>query len=159
MTSRRPYWCPKTMKRRPCCCSEPILWELNSFLMQTLSFFPINLHKRWPREWKRSSIDFFTLRYYWFRWSLQPMVRNWFGDDGELNLMFLNVNEAIAQKREGLWKPFYISHVKRIDPGVRFILLFFFIFVSRRLWSLVRTFSFSFFALKIKLRSWEMSQN
>ena len=33
MTSRRPYWCPKTMKRRPCWCSKPILWELNSFLM------------------------------------------------------------------------------------------------------------------------------
>ena len=40
MTSRRPCWCPK-----------PILWELNSFLMQTLSFVPINLHKCWPREW------------------------------------------------------------------------------------------------------------
>ena len=49
------------------------------------------------------------------------MVRNWFGDDGELNLMFLNVNEAIGQKREGLWKPFYISRVKRIDPCVLFI--------------------------------------
>ena len=44
MTSRRPYWCPKTMKRRPCWCPKPVLWELNSFLMQTLSFVPINLH-------------------------------------------------------------------------------------------------------------------
>ena len=43
MTSRRPYWCPKT-----------ILWELNSFLMQTLSFVPINLHRCWSREWKHS---------------------------------------------------------------------------------------------------------
>ena len=43
MTSRRPYWCPKL-----------ILWELNYFLMQTLSFVPINLHSCWPREWKRS---------------------------------------------------------------------------------------------------------
>ena len=50
MTSRRPYWCPKTMKRRPCWCPKPILWELNSFLMQTLSFVPINLHRCWPRE-------------------------------------------------------------------------------------------------------------
>ena len=33
MTSRRPYWCPKTMKRPPCWCPKPILWELNSFLM------------------------------------------------------------------------------------------------------------------------------
>ena len=35
----------KTMKRRPCWCPKPILWELNSFLMQTLSFVPINLHR------------------------------------------------------------------------------------------------------------------
>ena len=54
MTSRRPYWCPITMKRRPCWCSKPSLRELNSFLMQTLSFVPINLHICWPREWKHS---------------------------------------------------------------------------------------------------------
>ena len=54
MTSRRPYWCLKTMKRRPCWCPKPVLWELNSFLMQTLSFVPINLHICWPREWKHS---------------------------------------------------------------------------------------------------------
>ena len=54
MTSRRPYWCSKTMKRLPCWCSKPILWELNSFLMQTLSNVPINLHRCWTREWKRS---------------------------------------------------------------------------------------------------------
>ena len=54
MTSRRPYWCPKTIKRSPCWCPKPILWELNSFLMQTLSFVPINLQKCWPREWKHS---------------------------------------------------------------------------------------------------------
>ena len=57
MTSRRPYWCPKTMKRRPSWCPKPILWELNSFLMQTLSFVPINLHRCWSREWKHSIID------------------------------------------------------------------------------------------------------
>ena len=34
MTSRRPYWCPKTMKRRPCWCPKLVLWEMNSFLMQ-----------------------------------------------------------------------------------------------------------------------------
>ena len=33
MTSRRPYWCFKTMKRRPCWCTKQILWELNFFLM------------------------------------------------------------------------------------------------------------------------------
>ena len=32
ITSRRPYWCPKTIKRRPCWCPKPVLWELNSFL-------------------------------------------------------------------------------------------------------------------------------
>ena len=56
MTSRRPYWCPKTMERRPCWCSKPVLWELNSFLMQTLSFVPINLHRFWTREWKHSIV-------------------------------------------------------------------------------------------------------
>ena len=55
MTSRRPYWCPKTMKRRPCWCPKPVLWELNSFLTQALSFVPINLHRCWPREWTRST--------------------------------------------------------------------------------------------------------
>ena len=51
-TSRRPYWCPTTIKRRPCWCPKTVLWELNSFLMQTISFVPINLHRCWPREWK-----------------------------------------------------------------------------------------------------------
>ena len=59
MTSRRPYLCPKTMKRRPCWCPKPVLWELNSFLMQKLSFVPINLHRCWPREGKhRIDTDF-----------------------------------------------------------------------------------------------------
>ena len=40
------------MSRRPCWCPKTILWELNSFLMQTLPFVPINLHRCWPREWK-----------------------------------------------------------------------------------------------------------
>ena len=51
MASLRPYWSPKTMKRRPCWCPKPILWELNSFLMQTIFFVPINLHRCWLR-WK-----------------------------------------------------------------------------------------------------------
>ena len=59
MTSRQPYWCPKTMKRRPCWCPKRVLWELNSFLMQTLSFVPINLHILWPRE-RKHSIRFFN---------------------------------------------------------------------------------------------------
>ena len=42
MTSRRPCWCPKRVG----------LWELNSFLMQTLCFVSIHLHRCWPREWK-----------------------------------------------------------------------------------------------------------
>jgi len=54
MRSWRPYWCLKTMKRQPCWCSKPILWELNSFLMQTLSFVPMNLWRFWPCEWKHS---------------------------------------------------------------------------------------------------------
>ena len=27
MTSQRPYWFSKTLKRRPCWCPKPILWE------------------------------------------------------------------------------------------------------------------------------------
>ena len=50
MTSRQPYWCSKTMKRRPCWCTKPVLWELNSFLIETLSFVSVNLHVSWPRE-------------------------------------------------------------------------------------------------------------
>ena len=44
----------QTMKRRPCWCPKPILWELYTFLMQTYSFVPINLHRCWPIEWKHS---------------------------------------------------------------------------------------------------------
>ena len=43
MTSRPPFWCPETLNRRPCWCPKPILWELNSFLMQTLSSEVINM--------------------------------------------------------------------------------------------------------------------
>ena len=71
MTSRQPYWCPKTMKGRPCWCPKPILWEMNSFLMQMISFVPKLLHRCWPREWKHSiSVEYstvvlivFTLKY------------------------------------------------------------------------------------------------
>ena len=44
MTSRRPYWCPKTMRRRPCWSPKPILWELSSFLD-----FHFNSNKRITR--------------------------------------------------------------------------------------------------------------
>ena len=43
-------WCFKIMKRRPCWFTKPILWEFNSFLMQTLSFVPMNLHGCWQRS-------------------------------------------------------------------------------------------------------------
>ena len=36
----------------PCWCSKPVLWGVVSFLRQTLSFVPINLHRRWSRKWK-----------------------------------------------------------------------------------------------------------
>ena len=76
MTSRRPYWCPKTIKRRPCWCPKPILSELNSFLMQTLSFVPINLHRCWPstnlKKFRSSKLDKFTLFTHFFvGWNLE----------------------------------------------------------------------------------------
>ena len=50
MTSRQPYLCSKNSQT----AAKPILWELNSFLMWTLSFVPMNLHRCWPSERKRS---------------------------------------------------------------------------------------------------------
>ena len=86
MTSRRPYWSPKTMKRRPCWCPKPVPWELNSFLMQTLSFVLINLnlHRCWPREWKHSvlrlrrvSLFLYTAYYCCQNPSTSPKVVKW----------------------------------------------------------------------------------
>ena len=68
---RQPCWCSKAMnwwlcccskamKRWPCWCPKPVLRELNVFLCKKLSFVPINLHRCWPRERKRS-IAFFIL--------------------------------------------------------------------------------------------------
>ena len=42
-----------------CWCPKQILWELNSFLIQTLSFVPINLRRCWSREWKHSILFHF----------------------------------------------------------------------------------------------------
>ena len=53
-TSKWRIECFQMTSRRPCWCPNPILWEMNSFLMQTLSFVAINLRTCWPREWKRS---------------------------------------------------------------------------------------------------------
>ena len=39
------------MKWRPCWCSKAVPWEFTSFLMQTLSFVPVNLHSL-SHEWK-----------------------------------------------------------------------------------------------------------
>ena len=36
VTSHPLYCCSTKMKRRPCWCPKPILWDLNSFLVQTL---------------------------------------------------------------------------------------------------------------------------
>ena len=52
MTSRPPYCCPKTMKRPPCWCLKPILWELNPFILLKLIFAPINLYLIFrTRDW------------------------------------------------------------------------------------------------------------
>ena len=51
-----------TLKQRLGELGNCLSWELNSFLMQTLSFVPTLLHKCWPWEWKRSiEIDLFSL--------------------------------------------------------------------------------------------------
>ena len=38
----------QTIWRQPCWWAKPILWDLNSFLMKTLSLVLINLNNRWP---------------------------------------------------------------------------------------------------------------
>ena len=39
MTSRRPYWCPKTMKRLPCWCPKPISGSRTLFLCKLFLLF------------------------------------------------------------------------------------------------------------------------
>ena len=77
ITSRRPYWCLKTMKRRPCWCPKPVLWELNYFLMQTLSSVPINLHRCWPREWKHSIPYDWSILAVYVNTSIRRATRTW----------------------------------------------------------------------------------
>ena len=38
MTPRRPYWCFKTLKQRPCWCAKKILWRFHSFPTWCLTF-------------------------------------------------------------------------------------------------------------------------
>ena len=54
MTPRRPYWCSKTMKRQSCWCSMLISCGSWTLFLGKRIFFPINLHKCYPPEWKRS---------------------------------------------------------------------------------------------------------
>ena len=77
MTSRRPYWCPKTMKRQPCWCPKPVLWELNYFLIQTLSSVPINLHRCWPRGWKHSIPYDWSILAVYVNTSIRRATRTW----------------------------------------------------------------------------------
>ena len=76
MTSRQPYSSPKTMKRRPSFCPKPIFWEVYSFLEQTLSFVPINLHRCWPREWKHSIQQVLILKFAFGPEELSCLSRN-----------------------------------------------------------------------------------
>ena len=93
MTSRRPYWCPKTMKQRPCCCPKPIFWELNSFLMHTRSFVPINWRRCWPREWKHSIVAV-----------CRPAILKW--------MSAIPLTLLVAQSREvKTWRPRVVPEV------------------------------------------------
>ena len=66
---RRVYWllapgcmlkerCFHVTSRRPCLCSQLILWELDSFLMLTFPFVLVEKHTHWSREWKHSMWSF-----------------------------------------------------------------------------------------------------
>ena len=70
MTSRRPYWFSKTMKRRPCWWSKQILWGWTLFLCKKFFFVPVNLHRCWPREWIRSIIHAPFSREFWWGYCL-----------------------------------------------------------------------------------------
>ena len=62
--SRSPCWCPQRKKWRPCWCPDPILRELNSMIMQTLSFVFTEKHGCWSRECKTriGTLEFTTGR-------------------------------------------------------------------------------------------------
>ena len=131
MTSRRPYWCPKTMKRRPCWCPKPILWELISFLMQKLSFVPLNLHRYWPREWKRS-IAYTTERkgqyivfcYILILLSLPGTKYNFAGHS--MHGKSLKNLEKLFKPEWNEWRHFFIKIVSMHKPYVSRFCLFFF---------------------------------
>ena len=74
------------MKQWPCWCPKLVLWELNSFRMQMLSFVSINLQRCWPHAWKHSvdlEMVFFTFRCV-YRCSLYVWIfsyMKWCGSD------------------------------------------------------------------------------
>ena len=69
MTSRRPYWCPKTMKQWLCWCPKSVLWELNSFLTQ-MDFFCSNKFAERLATWVKRSISVSL-----HDWSTDSLVR------------------------------------------------------------------------------------
>ena len=129
MTSRRPYWCPKTMKRRPCWCPKPILWELHSFLMQTLSFVPIYLHRCWPREWKHSIC--FRRMYHLILsiavYPAHPLTRlgrlNWTYCFSKTKLRCQNLYFELDNKQDAMRKLFICSKLNKFAPFLCFLVV------------------------------------
>ena len=86
MTSGRPYWCPKNMKRWPCWCPKPVLWELNSFLMQTHLFLCSDKFAHMQATWVKTlykNDSYFLLHYKGFaprgsfwRWEFSVLFRS-----------------------------------------------------------------------------------
>ena len=102
MTSRRPYWCSKNNETAAKLVSQTNPVGVKLFLMQMLLLFQQILHKRWPREWKRSTIDFFTLRYY-------PVVSLKLTTDGSQLIWWwwwakLDVSECEWSHRPKAWR-------------------------------------------------------
>ena len=88
MTSRRPYWCPRQVP-----------WEMNSFVMQTLSFVRINLHRCWPRD---ENTDYRRILVYSF-----CLISIGLSLSDEANKMkFLNIERAQKFQSENL-SPIY----------------------------------------------------
>ena len=89
MTSRRPYWCPKTMKRRPCLCPKLVLWELNSFLSYANAFFCSNKLEQmlatWVKTLYKSKLTYLT-------WCSIPTHQHWSNDILSRNEKMISVD-------------------------------------------------------------------
>ena len=131
MTPRRPYWCSKTMKRQSCWCSMLISCGSWTLFLGKRIFFPINLHKCYPPEWKRSirgqrewmdrENGFLHVGFVHCCFWLQlhsSMIFSWLAKIYYINVLFLekfwvyHFNEITTRNRRNLSPCFYSQATK-----------------------------------------------